>query len=118
MEESHISKLHYLDVVIKESLRLHPMTKLLNPHESMEGIVIDGYHIRKKSDIIVNNWGVGQDPRFIGSVGTNFLHGGSLEWSSLGLARMRMREIFPWFTSDVRINNLVVIGFKKSKNLW
>ncbi|XP_074347866.1 cytochrome P450 CYP736A12-like [Apium graveolens] len=63
VEESHISKLDYLDLVVKESLRLHPVTTLLTPHESMEDAIIEGYHIKKKSRIIVNNWGLGQDPR-------------------------------------------------------
>lgn len=63
VEESHISKLDYLDMVVKESLRLHPVATLLAPHESMEDIVIDGYHIKKKSRIIVNSWGLGRDIR-------------------------------------------------------
>ncbi|KAK1400157.1 putative flavonoid 3'-monooxygenase [Heracleum sosnowskyi] len=63
VEESHISKLDYLDMIVKESMRLHPVGTLLLPHESMEDIVINGYHIKKKSRIIVNNWGIGRDPR-------------------------------------------------------
>ena len=64
VEESHLSKLEYLDMVVKESLRLHPVTPIIAPHESMEDIVIDGYHIPKKSRIIVNSWALGRDPRF------------------------------------------------------
>ncbi|KAL1824948.1 hypothetical protein ACET3Z_011726 [Daucus carota] len=64
VEESHLSNLEYLDMVIKESMRLHPVTPIIAPHESMEDIVIDGYHIPKKSRIIVNSWALGQDPRF------------------------------------------------------
>ncbi|KAK1400153.1 putative flavonoid 3'-monooxygenase [Heracleum sosnowskyi] len=63
VEESYISKLDYLDMIVKESMRLHPVATLLPPHESMEDIVINGYHIKKKSRIIVNNWGIGRDPR-------------------------------------------------------
>ncbi|KAK1372909.1 putative flavonoid 3'-monooxygenase [Heracleum sosnowskyi] len=63
VEESHVSKLDYLDMVVKESLRLHPVATLLTPHESVEDIVIDGYYIKKKSRIIVNTWGLGQDPK-------------------------------------------------------
>lgn len=63
VEESHLSKLAYLDMVVKEGMRLHPAAPLLVHHESMEDIVIDGYHIQKQSRIIVNIWGIGRDPK-------------------------------------------------------
>ncbi|KAK1370159.1 hypothetical protein POM88_036251 [Heracleum sosnowskyi] len=63
VEESHILKLDYLDMIVKESMRLHPVATLLPPHESMKDIVVNGYHIKKKSRIIANNWGIGRDPR-------------------------------------------------------
>ncbi|KAF6147126.1 hypothetical protein GIB67_036845 [Kingdonia uniflora] len=63
VDEADISKLEYLNMVVKESMRLHPVGPLLAPHESMEDLTINGYHIPKKSRIIINAWVIGRDPR-------------------------------------------------------
>lgn len=64
VEESHLLKLEYLDMVVKETMRLHPVATIIAPHESMEDIVIDGYRIPKNSRILFNSWALGHDPRF------------------------------------------------------
>jgi 26-hydroxylase len=61
VEEKDLINLPYLDMVIKESLRLHPAIPLLIPHESMEDITIDGVFVPNKSRIIVNFWAIGRD---------------------------------------------------------
>lgn len=62
VKETHLDKLEYLYMVVKESLRLHPVAPLLIPHESMEDYEVQGYHIPKKSQIIVNAWAIMRDP--------------------------------------------------------
>ncbi|CAI0554994.1 unnamed protein product [Linum tenue] len=62
MIESDFSSLHYLQCVVKESLRLHPPTPLMLPHRSNANVKIGGYDVPKGSNVHVNVWAVARDP--------------------------------------------------------
>ncbi|CAN1323999.1 Cytochrome P450 81Q32 [Linum perenne] len=63
VEESDYPKLPYLQHIIKETLRLYPVTPLLVPHQSSEDCNVHGYHIPKGTMLIVNAYAIQRDPK-------------------------------------------------------
>ncbi|KAL0425900.1 UNVERIFIED_CONTAM: cytochrome [Sesamum radiatum] len=62
VQESDISRLPYLQAVVKETFRLHPAGPFLVPHKAVSDVEINGYMVPKDAQILVNVWASGRDP--------------------------------------------------------
>ncbi|KAF3632576.1 hypothetical protein FXO38_10505 [Capsicum annuum] len=63
VEESHLPNLHYLDAVLKETLRLHPALPLLFPKHPSQSAIVGGYTIPEGTKVFLNAYAIQRDPQ-------------------------------------------------------
>lgn len=62
VEESDIVKLPYLQAILKETFRIHPIVPLLLPRKAEVDTVVQGFSIPKGTQVLVNTWAIARDP--------------------------------------------------------
>lgn len=98
MEESDIARLPYLQVVVKEILRLRMVVPLV-PRKAEADIEVNGYRIPKGTNVILNAWAINRNAdawsdsdkfvpeRFIGGETKSFQLGQDFDMIPFGLGR-------------------------------
>lgn len=60
--EGDIPNLPYIEAIVKETMRLHPVAPLLMPRQSRKDTSLFGYDIPTGTRVLVNVWAIGRDP--------------------------------------------------------
>ncbi|KAJ6826964.1 flavonoid 3-monooxygenase [Iris pallida] len=62
VDERDIHRLPYIESVVKETMRLHPVAPMLVPRVALEDASFEGYDIPAGTRVLVNVWTIGRDP--------------------------------------------------------
>ncbi|KAM0953044.1 putative flavonoid 3'-monooxygenase [Dioscorea sansibarensis] len=62
VNEKDIPNLPYIEAIVKETMRMHPVAPMLVPRLSREDSTIDGYDIPAGTRVLINVWTIGRDP--------------------------------------------------------
>ncbi|GMP48691.1 hypothetical protein CsSME_00015959 [Camellia sinensis var. sinensis] len=62
IEESDVSRLPYLQAIVKETSRMHPPAPFLIPRKVESDVEVCGYIVPQGTQVLVNAWAIGRDP--------------------------------------------------------
>ncbi|CAI0463344.1 unnamed protein product [Linum tenue] len=62
LDECVVSRLPYLNAIVKETLRLHPPGPLMLPHRASETCEVMNFTVPEGAKILVNVWAISRDP--------------------------------------------------------
>ncbi|CAL9167429.1 unnamed protein product [Musa hybrid cultivar] len=62
VEEKEVHRLPYVEAIVKETMRMHPVAPMLVPRLSRKHTTFDGYDIPAGTRVLVNVWTIGRDP--------------------------------------------------------
>ncbi|XP_027178873.1 cytochrome P450 71A1-like [Coffea eugenioides] len=62
VNEKDMPNLPYIEAIVKETMRMHPVVPLLVPRCAREDCKVAGYDIQKGTRVIVNVWSIVRDP--------------------------------------------------------
>ncbi|CAI5473124.1 unnamed protein product [Closterium sp. Yama58-4] len=57
-----VAEMPYLQAVLKETLRHHPVAPFLVPHQTTGSVTLGGYHIPPNTMVQINAWALAHDP--------------------------------------------------------
>lgn len=101
--EDDLENMNYLKAVLKETLILHPPAPLLIPHECTNDIKINGYDISEGTQVYVNAWAIGRNPKWFLNSPTDF-KGHDFQFIPFGSGR----RICPGMTLAIANMELVI----------
>ncbi|MED6158761.1 hypothetical protein PIB30_035781 [Stylosanthes scabra] len=119
INEFDINKLVYLQVVVKETLRLYPPSSLSGIREFREDCFLGGYHVSKGTRLLTNLWKIQTDPsiwedplefkleRFLTTHKEVDVKGNHFEYIPFGSGR----RICPEISFGIRTTHLTLTSF-------
>lgn len=114
IKEKDIPHLPYLDAVLKETMRLHPIAPFIR-HWAETDVEVFGYTIPKHTQVMVNAWAIAQDPAYWEKptqfMPERFLSSPELDFRGTNFSFMPFstgRRTCPGLTLAVRMMNLLL----------